>query len=80
MYLMCSKHQGSPPGDQIHLSYDILKFEFFLLWTVVLLVLRPATYAESTLRGAGNRDFLTGKTQYSTAVLSWATVRIHRTR
>ena len=31
MYLVCSKHQRSPPDDQIHLSSDILKFEFFLL-------------------------------------------------
>ena len=31
MYLVCSKHQGSPPDDQIHLSYDIFKFEFFML-------------------------------------------------
>ena len=27
----CSKHPRTPSADQIHLSYDILKFEFFLL-------------------------------------------------
>ena len=31
--LTCSKHPRSPPNSQIHLSYDIFKFEIFLQQT-----------------------------------------------
>ena len=47
MYLVCSKHQGSPPDDQIHLSSDILKFEFFLL---VLLLQRVLAIVRIAIR------------------------------